>query len=328
MHEMFVGYLEDFNDLFRIMKHALVFVGILPSQHSPLDQRSTSELNSDASDPPVSPLQQPINLLDSVEMFLRKADPTSPHSFLRVRLFNKGPSRSGFASSSAVAVNLLNALYHASNQLSRCDLKCLGALVMVFENELGWKSGRQDVDGILHPGIKNIRYTPTSTTLTPLHFPANGNLHELHRRFLIVDSGIPRNAALGVGRGLNMRHLSYLSHHPRSFQAIKKSIGLHHRIVRAFTEQRWRELGELFTAYMELRCCIDPSALMSEFDAPRLSSCLSDSSAGDCSSQNEGDGGFVLGKVFLHLIKCKLIYGGMFTGAMGSFVCVGGDFGV
>lgn len=37
----------------------------------------------------------------------------------------------------------------------------------LFENRLGLKSGRQDVDGLLAGGLKSIRYEPTSGFLMP-----------------------------------------------------------------------------------------------------------------------------------------------------------------
>jgi hypothetical protein len=158
---------------------------------------------------------------------------------VRVYLCNRGVSRSGFASSSAVAVNLLAALYAA------CGVSIepvqLGSLALLFENQLGLKSGRQDVDGPLLPGLKHLVYRPTAGVVEPvvetLHVPLN---------LMLVDTGVRRPADNSLKRGLNMRHLAFLSREPCSFLSIRKSLGIHKEIVEAVRRSDWPLLGDLF----------------------------------------------------------------------------------
>jgi hypothetical protein len=96
------------------------------------------------------------------------ASSTVPARGLRLALTNNGPSRSGFASSSAVGTCLLQVLYLCSGQHDMgTDLTLLGSMVLLFENQLGLKSGRQDVDGLLPQGLKILRYAPTSGFVFP-----------------------------------------------------------------------------------------------------------------------------------------------------------------
>ncbi|KNC46322.1 uncharacterized protein AMSG_02774 [Thecamonas trahens ATCC 50062] len=225
---------------------------------------------------------------------------------LCVDIINSGPSRSGFASSSAVAVNLLGALYAACGSAVADDPILLGSHVLLFENVLGLKSGRQDVDGVL-PGLKLLHYAPTETVLVPSLPCTVGWVSEAAERattqsLLVVDTGIQRTAVLDYRRGLNSRHMSYLRRKGKPYAAIVASLGIHAHIVQAFRFGRIRELGECFTAYMGLRAIIDPGAVSSIYDT-------------DAS-------GKVLLELFSQLKTAGLSHGGMFTGAMGGGVAL------
>eukprot|EP00455_Lapot_gusevi_P025947 TRINITY_DN2737_c0_g2_i3.p1 TRINITY_DN2737_c0_g2~~TRINITY_DN2737_c0_g2_i3.p1 ORF type:complete len:330 (-),score=59.77 TRINITY_DN2737_c0_g2_i3:87-1076(-) len=225
---------------------------------------------------------------------------------LRLSLSNRGPSRSGFASSSAVATTLLQVLYRCSGQTDIAnDRISLGSRVLLFENHLGLKSGRQDVDGLLPGGFKVLHYAPTSEFLVPhiTLWPANQlDVASLPSHLVLVDSGIPRPAVLDLRRGLNMRHWAFLSRQPHKYHAIQQSIGIHFQIVEAFSGQQWERLGALFLQYMALRAIIDPGAIQSVHD--------------------QDFGSPLLMQLFTPLRQQGLIYGGMFTGAMGGGVAM------
>ena len=76
---------------------------------------------------------------------------------------------------------------------------------------------RQDVDGLLPHGFKQLEYRPTTGFLVP-HI-TTWSLDQLpftfkalcHNHLLIINSGIPRSCAVDLTRGLNMRHWALLS---------------------------------------------------------------------------------------------------------------------
>jgi mevalonate kinase len=158
---------------------------------------------------------------------------------VRLHLCNRGVSRSGFASSSAVAINLLAALYTACGVHIE-PVHC-ASLALLFENQLGLKSGRQDVDGPLYSGLKHLVYRQTSRVVLPeiemLHVPLN---------LVLVDTGVRRPTDTSLKRGLNMRHLAFLSRDPVTFLSIRKSLGIHGEIVEAVRKSNWPLLGHLF----------------------------------------------------------------------------------
>ena len=235
----------------------------------------------------VSDVSDPLRMLKHALIFVGGA---SRWRGIRLFLCNRGVSRSGFASSSAVAVNLLAALYRACGVTSTDRIQ-LGSLSLLFENQLGLKSGRQDVDGPLLPGLKHLIYHPTSGVVVPeveeLHVPLN---------LVLVDTGVRRPAETSVKRGLNMRHLAFLSREPHSFLSIRKSLGIHVDIVDAVRRSDWPLLGFLFAEYMALRESIDPGAT-----GPRCELRI---------------------KLFDRVKNEQLVYGGMFSGAMGGGIAM------
>jgi galactokinase/mevalonate kinase-like predicted kinase len=265
------------SDPFRMLKYSLFFTNILKT--------------------PEEYYSSPLDIFKDLKQFCG-------FNGLQLELRNEGPSRSGFASSSAVSMNLLNALYAASGQHDLCDdLERLGTMALLFENRLGLKSGRQDVDGLLRHGARSLDYPRSSKFLVPKidHLPSLK--HDILSEFiLLVDSGVQRSSTLGRSRGLNMRHFSLLTRNPANFHCIKKSYGVHDAILNALESSNFSVLGQLFTAYMGLRETIDPGATSSIFDSVA---------------------GFkVLKLLFDPLIEKGLIYGGMFTGAMGGGVAM------
>ena len=208
---------------------------------------------------------------------------------------NLGVSRSGFASSSSVAVNLLNALFRATEHAKVVDdLVDLGSLALLFENELGLKSGRQDVDGPVFPGVKLLRYSPTSGIVEPQI--EEMNVPGLEQHILLVDTGVRRPQVTNLKRGLNMRHLNFLTRNPRGFVAIRKSLGVHKDIYQALCSENWPLLGRRMIEYMHLREEIDPGAT--------------------------GDNHQLRTELFDVLCAEKLSWGGMFSGAMGGGVAI------
>jgi galactokinase/mevalonate kinase-like predicted kinase len=266
---------DDPKDTFRMLKYAFFFVGIL-------------DLNDTSS-----------SISEQLKTFCRGKT-------LKLAISNLGPSRSGFASSSAVSANLLKGLYLASGQEHLTnDFNLFGSLVLLFENQLGLKSGRQDIDGLLPNGLKVIRYLPTNDVLVPSLDLDSMNRIEvvgISENLILVDSGIQRPSSLGRTRGLNMRHWSLLTRDSATFPALIESYKVHDKITEALIAKDWKLLGELFLEYMTLRERIDPGATSSIYDADA--------------------GRKVLRDLFDPLVSEGLIFGGMFTGAMGGGVAM------
>ena len=55
------------------------------------------------------------------------------------------------------------------------------------------------------------------------------------KNLVLVNSGIPRAADLGLHRGLNMRFWAYLSRNPFRYKAILQSYQIHEEIVQVFS---------------------------------------------------------------------------------------------
>jgi len=260
------------DDVLRMLKYAVLFCGV------------------------VKPLAH--DILQDIQRFTEAKG-------LSIKLTSLGPSRSGFASSSAAALNLLKCLYMASgNPIAKNEIQ-IGSLALLFENRLGLKSGRQDVDGLLPGGVKQIEYLPTEEFQLPTLLIDNSKLNfgSLPDHMLLINSNIPRSTGLGLHRGLNMRHWALLSRDRERFAAIVKSYGIHDRIVDALEKKNYPLLGRLFLDYMACRESIDPGATQSIYD-------------------KEMGGKRVLRLLFDPLVAEGLIFGGMFTGAMGGGVAM------
>jgi galactokinase/mevalonate kinase-like predicted kinase len=265
---------RDVRDPLLLLKSALVFTGIVGFR-----------------DEPHRYLAAPLRVLADVVRFTEGRG-------LRLTVTSFGPSRAGFASSSCVSVSLLRALYGASGQEELAEPRTLSSLALLLENEVGLKSGKQDTDGPIYPGVKAIRYPPTTGFLESELSLLEVDETALREHLVLVNSGVQRPAATGLKRGLNMRHYSYVSRDPRRFGAVVSSLEIHHRIVDAVAREDWPRLGALFTDYMDLRQTIDPGATQSVFDA---------------SARRP-----VLRYPFDRLLRAGLIHGGMYAGAMGG----------
>jgi galactokinase/mevalonate kinase-like predicted kinase len=265
---------RDIQDPLLLLKYALVFAGIVDFKRDP--QAYCAE---------------PTRVLDDVLRF-------SGGRGLRLTLRSEGPSRSGFASSSCVALALLQVLYAASAQDELTQRETLSSLALLLENEVGLKSGKQDTDGPLYAGVKSLRYRPTDGFLASDVTPLALNEAALNENLTLANSGIQRPPASGLRRGLNMRHYSYVSRDPRRFPAVMRSLEVHEAILEALVAGDWPRLGALFGEYLDLRETIDPGATQSIHD--------------------EAAGTAVLRLPFQRLKQQGLIYGGMYSGAMGG----------
>jgi galactokinase/mevalonate kinase-like predicted kinase/glutathione synthase/RimK-type ligase-like ATP-grasp enzyme len=267
---------KDIKDPLLLLKYALVFTGIVGFREDP-----------------AAYVADPRRVLRDLARFTGRGG-------LRLTVRSTGPSRAGFASSSCVALCLLRALYGASGQDELTQPSTLSSLALLLENEVGLKSGKQDTDGPLYPGVKAIKYPPTGGFLESDLEVLAVDERALRENLVLVNSGIQRPAANGLRRGLNMRHYAYVSRDPKRFAAVMKSLDVHERIVDAVLREDWPRLGSLFTEYLDLRERIDPGATHTVFD--------------------EAAGRKILRYPLEYLLGGGLIYGGMYAGAMGGGV--------
>jgi galactokinase/mevalonate kinase-like predicted kinase len=265
---------KDIKDPLLLLKYALVFTGIVGFREDPAGY-----------------VADPTRVLRDIARFTGRGG-------LRLTVRSTGPSRAGFASSSCVALCLLRALYGASGQDELAQPATLSSLALLLENEVGLKSGKQDTDGPLYPGVKSIKYPPTDGFLESDLQVLAVDERALRENLVLVNSGIQRPAANGLRRGLNMRHYAYVSRDPKRFAAVMKSLEVHERIVEAVLCEDWPRLGALFTEYLDLRERIDPGATHTVFD--------------------EAAGRKILRYPLEVLLADDLIYGGMYAGAMGG----------
>ncbi len=265
---------KDIKDPLLLLKYSLVFARIIGYRENPGAYAA-----------------EPARVLHDVARFTGQRG-------LRLVVRSSGPSRSGFASSSCVALCLLRALYGASQQDELAQPATLSSLALLLENEVGLKSGKQDTDGPLYPSVKSIKYPPATGFLESDLTVLEVDEVMLRENLVLVNSGIQRPAATGLRRGLNMRHYAYVSRDPKRFAAVVKSLEVHERIVDAVRREDWPSLGTLFTEYLDLRERIDPGATQSVYD--------------------EAAGRKVLRYPFEHLLAEGLIHGGMYAGAMGG----------
>lgn len=285
---------SDARDPLRFLKYALVFAGVLPAA------------------PPGGALTCG-DVRRALDAFM--PPPAAAGAWrLCVDVASAGPVRSGLASSSAVAMALLAALLATTDTSVDAvwrDAIALGTLAMRFENALGLKTGRQDVDGLL-PGVKHLRYGPTRGLLVPampcvVGFADEAAAARIARHVHVVDTAIPRATRLDWRRGLNARHLALLRRHGPPFAALLASLGAHDALVRAYLAGDLAALGRSMTHYMALRQTIDAGATCSVYDDE-------DGAAGEA--------GRVLLHLFRPLVAAGIISGGMFTGAMGGGVAL------
>jgi galactokinase/mevalonate kinase-like predicted kinase len=265
---------KDIKDPLLLLKYALVFTGIVGFRESP-----------------GAYVAEPTRVLSDLARFTGRGG-------MRLTVRSTGPSRAGFASSSCVALCLLRALYGASGQDELTQPATLSSLALLLENEVGLKSGKQDTDGPLYPGVKAIKYPPTDGFLESDLEVLAVDERALRENLVLVNSGIQRPAANGLRRGLNMRHYAYVSRDPKRFEAVMKSLEVHERIVDAVLRQDWPRLGTLFTEYLDLRERIDPGATHTVLD--------------------EAAGRKILRYPLERWLADDLIYGGMYAGAMGG----------
>ena len=329
---------KDPTDHLRMLKAALFFTRIFSDP-------SSSSTSACCFSSPLSPSQASAHLATELSRF------TQGHGGFRLSLINRGPSRSGFASSSAVAFNLLKLLYCASGQYELATANqqlIMGSMVLLFENRLGLKSGRQDVDGLLPNGLKLLHYgaAHSGDFLCPrIEYLPSFPFEQLPSHIMLVDTGIPRAAHLDLRRGLNMRHWALLSRDSTRFPALRRSYAVHRAIVECLSRHDWPRLGQLFLKYMALRETMDPGATASVLDYD----CECDDKDSKTGSQEQhessaaaggtGEVSFqvkahvkananakakvkVLRLLFDPLLEAGLIHGGMFTGAMGGGVAM------
>lgn len=195
------------------------------------------------------------NLQDYLEQVWQQVMQFSQgHGFLW-SLSNKGPSCSGFSSSSAVMTTLLTMMYTATCQHDK--LQHVHDWALLAENKMGLRSGWNDTY-TLKAGMHH--YTSMPTTLVPVPID-DGTLSSIPmenfvKRVALVHTGLQRKA---TGR-MNRRHEVYLSKDEQLYPYLLQSFNVHDEMVHALQMQDFNLLGKLCTEYMQCRVAFDADA--------------------------------------------------------------------
>lgn len=192
---------------------------------------------------------------------------------------NKGPSKSGFSSSSSIMLTILSLIYKS---LKSENLNNILNITLVAENKLGLRSGWNDTFSLL-PGIHNFISKPTNTIPNPKMEQIH--VKNLEKNLILIHTGIQRSAS----NRMNQRHMIYLSKNIKLYPKLLESIKIHDTIVDNLKNEDWENLGLNLSKYMDLRVSFDEGASSKE-----------------------------LKKFFKCLIEKNIIHGGLLSGAMGG----------
>ena len=260
--ELFFAYRRGGDEALRLVKQALVHVGIV----------------RDHSD----------TIISDVAAFTGGGG-------LELITSSKVQQGSGLGTSSILAAAVLKMLYRLSNHAYgnvESEYPGLYDQSVLLEQSFGLNSGWQDARGACGgpSAIKDFYAPPTDGLPAPeRQFLSGIDECTFAKRVVLFDTGISRAAT----RGLNEVLDAYLTRDPLRYRAIRESLDIHDRMVEALRQGSYGELGNLSARYWQLRCILDPGAtsetLQHLFEHPSLT----DLSEGGLIT-GAGGGGFAL----------------------------------
>ena len=227
--ELFFAYRRGGDEALRLVKQALVHVGIV----------------RDHSD----------TIISDVAAFTGGGG-------LELITSSKVQQGSGLGTSSILAAAVLKMLYRLSNHAYgnvESEYPGLYDQSVLLEQSFGLNSGWQDARGACGgpSAIKDFYAPPTDGLPAPeRQFLSGIDESTFAKRVVLFDTGISRAAT----RGLNEVLDAYLTRDPLRYRAIRESLEIHDRMVEALRQGSYGELGNLSARYWQLRCILDPGA--------------------------------------------------------------------
>lgn len=241
-HECFFAYRRGGDESLRLIKQALVHVGMV------------REGNED--------------IVDQVAAYTGGGG-------LEVETHSKVLQGSGLGTSSILAAALLKALYRLAGHAIATpegEYPALYDQSLLLEQSVGLNSGWQDARGACGgpSAIKDFYAPPTLGLPAPQVQFISIDEARFSERVVLFNTGISRLAT----RGLNVVLDAYLSRDPGRYPAIRESLAIHDQMVAALHGGDYGLLGQLASRYWQLRCTLDPEAtsplIRQLFEAPRL----------------------------------------------------------
>ncbi len=227
--ELFFAYRRGGDEALRLVKQALVHVGIIVDNSK--------------------------NIIGDIATFTGGGG-------LEITTSSKVLQGSGLGTSSILAATVLKMLYRLiGHTYARADGEYPGLYdqSVLLEQSLGLNSGWQDARGACGgpAAIKDFYAPPTEGLPTPERTFLTGVDEQLFvERIVLFDTGISRAAT----RGLNEVLDAYLTRAPQRYPAIRESLAIHDSMVAALRQSDYAALGQMATRYWQLRCILDPEA--------------------------------------------------------------------
>ncbi|MBI2504319.1 MAG: hypothetical protein HYW07_13925 [Candidatus Latescibacteria bacterium] len=195
---------------------------------------------------------------------------------LEVETRSKVLQGSGLGTSSILAAAILKALYRLAGHpiaTPEGEYPALYDQSLLLEQSVGLNSGWQDARGACGgpSAVKDFYAPPTLGLPAPqVRFVAIDEA-QFAGRVVLFNTGIARLAT----RGLNMVLDAYLSRDGGRYPAIRESLAIHDQMVAALHGGDYALLGQLASHYWQLRCILDPGAtnplIQQLFEEPQLS---------------------------------------------------------
>lgn len=227
-HERFFAYCRGGDEALRLIKQALVHVGIV---------REGKE-----------------DIVGQVAAYTGGGG-------LEVETHSKVLQGSGLGTSSILAAAILKALYRLVDHpiaTPEGEYPALYDQSLLLEQSVGLNSGWQDARGACGgpSAVKDFYASPTLGLPDPQVQFVTIDEARFTGRVVLFNTGIARQAT----RGLNVVLDAYLSREAGRYPAIRESLAIHDQMVGALSGGDYALLGQLASRYWALRCILDPAA--------------------------------------------------------------------
>lgn len=180
---------------------------------------------------------------------------------LELETHSKVLQGSGLGTSSILAAAILKALYRLAGHAIATpegEYPALYDQSLLLEQSVGLNSGWQDARGACGgaSAVKDFYAPPTLGLPAPqVEFIPIDEV-QFTERVVLFNTGIARQAT----RGLNVVLDAYLTREAGRYPAIRESLAIHDQMVAALRGGDYGLLGRQATRYWELRCILDPDA--------------------------------------------------------------------